>query len=801
MTIRSRLIIAFSLCLALALGSICCIIFFYLSASEERHFHAQAVSQLDRVEESINTFTEPGAMSISYLAGLDLVRISYGNLSSYLETSFPTKLLHQRLTHYEQLVYDEFIRVVRSNNNYKNIYIGNRDGQYTEAPEGGALPGGFDPRLTTWYKEGAASGKKVTYTSPYRSFEGQMVCSILVKVHELDDQFMGVLGVDYSLESITAYLSERKVFDTGYLVTLDRNGGILADGAAPERAGMRAAEVSALWKEVAGSPDGQFTGTDENGRKKYIVTHSIANLGWKLAVVFDHDELMASSYRLLRWLLLCAVLLFCVVSAVGVLLARSIVRPMEELVAASKIISGGEYESSETLRADLNEKLAVRAGGETGELAEALRVVIYTLQQRVDNAQQASRAKSEFMANISHELRTPMNAIIGFTQLLLKTPLNAKQYDYAGKANTAAVSLLRIISDILDFSNIERGALDMEESAFNLRWLLNDTLASFHAGSEDLGIKLILEADPALPELVTGDAARLRQVLVSLLSNSFKFTTSGSITVKAGLLRLEAGKAEVRFEVADTGIGISPEKLGSIFDPFLQADNSSTREYGGAGLGLALVKRLVELMHGRVEMRSEPGKGTSVMFSMVLGLADAAEAHGMGFTMAEPGENHGENAAPVSVPEADATSVAVARHNLQGCRILLVEDNIVNTQVAIELLEEMGLQVSAAAHGGEALTAVDAAFAQGHRPPFDIVLMDLQMPVMDGYQAAQSLLDNPNYKELVIVALTAHALDEDRERCRKLGMRAHVSKPIDVDVLRQTLEHFLLSGPPPPTLL
>ncbi len=608
----------------------------------------------------------------------------------------------------------------------------------------------------------------------------------------------------------------------------------------------------------------------------------------------------------IRWFI---VLLLCL--AVGLICASILGRvalrePAQRLLAASNRLAEGDY--------SIRLSSAVSGGplyGELGELAASLDRAMAAMERRERaleeekrRADSANVAKSEFLANMSHEIRTPMNAILGMAYLMLKTELSQQQSGYAQKIHAAGTQLLGIINDVLDFSKIESGKLDIENVPFRLEDVLSNVATLLSQKADEKNLEFLFDLDPAIPDRLLGDPMRVGQILINLAGNAIKFTESGEVIISCRLAELTDSDAEVAFSVRDTGIGMSDEQVGRLFTPFTQADASITRRFGGTGLGLVITKRLLELMGGDIRVESASGRGTSFhlnarfnvpkpvkipsysaqlkgsrilvvddnesareifastleSMSFAVQTADSAKA---AFKILRDAEDQGDPFRLAlldwRMPEIDgiqatrrilndlglerpplilmATSfgrsdiqslaeeagakallhkptnasilydaiagVLDAEHinardllipstpllarpgNLAGKSVLLVEDNPINQQVAMEMLGDAGIMVTVAANGQEALDLLTDPKL------FDLILMDLQMPVMGGYEAARHIRSQKAFDNLPIIAMTAHAFAEERERCLAVGMNDHVGKPIEVDKLFAALSRWI----------
>jgi signal transduction histidine kinase/CheY-like chemotaxis protein len=584
--------------------------------------------------------------------------------------------------------------------------------------------------------------------------------------HPEPDAFL--LGI-YDLSRIVSAADAIRFGDSGAVLLVDSSGRVMSTPtAAPEwvRRGS--------FTHLADGP-GQGGSLQESGEggAAYVAAVRELDPNMKLVAGMAGADVVRSGTQLA---LMVALLILLSILAVQALVYRSVKRvliaPVQHLTQAARAMAGG----------DLKIPVADYGEGQLGELGGALRDLadglsharelaerrdaerssaLVALTAERDRAEQASRAKGEFLARMSHEIRTPMNGVLGMTELLRSTPLDERQKRFAEVIHHSADSLLGIINDVLDYSKIEAGKLELVESEFDLRQLVDDAVDLFTEKAACKNLKMIRDFPPALPPLVRGDGMRLRQTLVNLISNAVKFTDQGEVRIRLKMLPCEAQACRIRFEVQDTGIGIRAESQRVVFESFSQEDGTTTRSYGGTGLGLSISRELVALMGGEIDLVSRPGAGSTFGFTLQFALAAPA-------------------AAAPSVRQGEADGAAAP----PPLCVLLVEDNPVNQEVARGMLESMGVQVESADNGLEALSRLNCR-------RFDAVLMDCHMPEMDGYEATrrwrQQEAARPGARRTPIIAVTANALEGDADKCREAGMDEHLSKPFTLAQLRDLL--------------
>ncbi len=572
------------------------------------------------------------------------------------------------------------------------------------------------------------------------------------------------------------FILEKALQDSSVIsaMVLDSQGRILSDGSIENPQWLKKFETPVMEQMMAASAP-----VTQLQPGKIIQGHPIEDTSGKtqgfLYLEFSTNRVDHAIMTARRNAFFLTLLFLALGGALAWLLAWRATRPLTEMLTAVGAIGRG----------DLQTRIPVHHADEIGALAQGINNMTASLLQTTtsieqldrevairkrseaelkqawDEAEQSNRAKSEFLANMSHEIRTPMNAIINLSYLALQTGLTATQENYISKVKKSGESLLGIINDILDLSKVEAGKLEVEQKSFDLHSLLDDLNNILQVGADEKGIRLSIDTTAVLHPQRIGDPLRLKQILTNLLGNSIKFTAQGEVSLQ--IRELDDTQSMIAFVVSDTGIGISEEQQQKIFSPFIQADGSSTRKFGGTGLGLSISRHLATLMGGDITLNSSPGKGATFTLTLPLAMDE-------------------------SWTETTVTAQKTNRDEQlplrRGASILLVEDNEVNQLVANDFLQQHGFVVSVANHGGEAIEKVKTE-------PFDLILMDVQMPVMDGFQATTAIRKLSQGRDIPIIAMTAHAMPEMLKRGMDAGMNGYLTKPVDIEALLDALVQWI----------
>jgi len=591
----------------------------------------------------------------------------------------------------------------------------------------------------------------------------------------LDGTALGLVGLAYPLEQHARDL--RRV--TGMDVTVLRGERTLAaawpsgDGGSPGSPPPCA--DPAPWARLGARMD---TRLSFGGREYMATAVPLEEADLQLVLSRPLDDVLQHFQRARKELLVIGCLIAVVGLVVSQWISSRIARPIRALTRAANALACGELGTAVDVHSQDEVGLLARA---FNDMAQQLSALMGKAMEKARAAEQASEAKSVFLATMSHEIRTPLNGVLGFAEQCLATELTAEQHEYLGFVQRSGQDLLAMIDEILDFARLEAGGMRLEESEFRLSSCLARALDPLRPAIAAKGLELAIQVEESVPDTLIGPASRLRQIVTNYAANALKFTARGGLTLRAARDADVDGSIVLRVSVEDTGIGIPPERIGQLFKPFAQLDSGANREYGGTGLGLAICKELAALMQGKVGVVSEPGVGSTFWFTARLKTPRPAEARDPAAQIRAPLPAPKERESAGSPPWL-ADPLALDRRGRQ--RVLVAEDNRVNQRVVAVILRKAGWRYELAENGGQ---AVEMFAAQ----PFDLVLMDCQMPVLDGLEATRRIRALERGRRVPIVALTANAFAADREACLAAGMDDFMAKPFAAADLVARLEQWL----------
>lgn len=726
-SLRKKLILAFVLSVVLPVTIVEFLTFSEARSLARDSFINSISGEVRQIDNAFVFFFKQIEDDVRYLSELDLVQSSAATLPVYLDVAAPDTGAPVRQSGKNASIYRLFREFGNAHTDLSYIYMGSRDAGYLQWPSG-PLSAFYDPRQRPWYQTGLAGGGAPVRTNAYYwSPDDATIVSTVKPIISTSGETLGVLGMDVSLKGLTSLVQNIEYGNSGYLMLVEDSLNILVDTKTPANSFKSLRQVNGgSLAGLAGRPDGSADITIDG--VDYLATiFTSPNLGWRFIGLIKTAEVEAASNSL-RSISLTIVLISLVV-----------------FISLAVVFSAS---------------ISTSIDNKHNMLIEAR-----------TKAEQASKAKSNFLSTISHEIRTPLNGILGMAQLVSDTKLNFEQKKQVNTILSSGKTLLSIINDVLDMSKIEADALELEETSFSLKKLVSGALVPFTMAAKDKGIRLIVDPLPHGLDVLVGDPVRLRQILWNLVSNAIKFTERGHVKIcfshRHHFDSASRHKHQIMLDltVIDSGVGISSDRLDSIFEPFVQEDSSITRKYGGSGLGLAIVKRIVDLMGGSITADSQVQRGTCFSVSLPFRGAEESEITAL-------------------LERRDSPEFIIQK----GLRVLVAEDNPVNAAIAKSFLEKFGCNVEFAVNGVEAVSVFET-----YQP--DLVLMDVHMPEMDGIEATQKIRALEGIHKTPIVGLTADVFTEHHKEFIKAGMDGVLTKPFTDEQLRQAVVQYTVRGP------